>query len=444
MSEKNNFEIYDPNKQKTPDKRPGFTGPSGGYAIEASAGDGGGGSPFGSHSPSAKSVSCIVTFEDVIKKEWQSEMAVDFINKLAERGVNVYVCFDETKSTEKDVAASGIELGGLIKGVSYKPEDKEEFLTDMIKTNDKSVLVTADKKFIENVVMPLRDVDKQVKSVLHEANKGKMLSTLQSLSLNIQYLDQTINPPPLPHSDKLDKLFGKEGGLFEISPTHYNPSKDDGFRRSIPKSDLDYALKNADIQSAKINAGLVSNREAAVAAYVFAEKAHDQWREGKRREDGTFEPTWRGVNGENELRNVTPEMAVGKGLSKDSVVDIANTSFSELPAHWQKDNLAAGEFAAKYYCAIKENPDLLNDKEWMHNAASAIHDAWSKRNSWNDLAKVSFDNLPPEEQEKDVAHLKVMAEIVNNFKSGEYNLEELESKYHINGGEIEKSKEVTG
>ena len=47
-----------------------------------------------------------------------------------------------------------------------------------------------------------------------------------------------------------------------------------------------------------------------------------------KREDGTFEPAWRGVNGEKELKNKSPEDLMAEGYSelaaRGAVIDIAN------------------------------------------------------------------------------------------------------------------------
>lgn len=164
---------------------------------------------------------------------------------------------------------------------------------------------------------------------------------------------------------------------------------------------------------------------------MIGSRLHDAWRAPKQLLDGTFTPTWRGLNGEKNLRDVTPEMAEEMGLPKSAVIDIANSSFDQLNTHWQGENLAAGQFVAQFYPQLKKNPELIHDEKFVHDAASQIHDAWGQRNPWEALATVPFDDLDPVEQEKDIAHLEMLSQMTEQIRSGEIDLDTAEEQFGL-------------
>ena len=80
-------------------------------------------------------------------------------------------------------------------------------------------------------------------------------------------------------------------------------------------------------------------------------------------------------------------------------IDIANTSFDELPEDWKKENILAAEQAL----------DLVK------NALVLIHDRWLERNETDALAeqKLRYANLPKEDKEKD---LSVLQKVLETFQ----------------------------
>ena len=96
-----------------------------------------------------------------------------------------------------------------------------------------------------------------------------------------------------------------------------------------------------------------------------------------------------------------------------SRVDIANTEYEDLPAHWQVDNKAAAETVHDMFTAIGGKVDL-NDPKQYSDAGTIVHEAWLKRNDWvldseygnPDQAK-PFDELSQEEKDKDIRQIEI-------------------------------------
>ena len=70
--------------------------------------------------------------------------------------------------------------------------------------------------------------------------------------------------------------------------------------------------------------------------------------------------------------------------------------FENLTPGWQEENLKAAEVA---YDLVKANIDDIDNK--MEEIADKIHQAWSARNSYSELAKKTYAELPKEEKDKD-------------------------------------------
>ena len=75
-------------------------------------------------------------------------------------------------------------------------------------------------------------------------------------------------------------------------------------------------------------------------------------------------------------------------------VDIANTSFEELPEDWQGENKIAAEIAMQEVFNHAENGNFLDDS-FVEQAAATIHTQWLERNGeWApEEQKKPFDEL---------------------------------------------------
>ncbi|MBR2708731.1 hypothetical protein IKE98_00100 [Candidatus Saccharibacteria bacterium] len=141
-----------------------------------------------------------------------------------------------------------------------------------------------------------------------------------------------------------------------------------------------------------------------------------------KREDGTFEPAWRGVNGEKDLKGKSPEDLMAEGYSElaahEAVIDIANQPYNEYSEYWKEQNRGGAEFliglmderGAEALMALD-----LNDEKARAEYGDLIHENWISRNEWvkdpeygdPKLACV-FAELSPEEQQKDIDQLAVL------------------------------------
>ena len=133
-----------------------------------------------------------------------------------------------------------------------------------------------------------------------------------------------------------------------------------------------------------------------------------------KREDGTFEPAWRGVNGEKELKNKSPEDLMAEGYSEltahESVIDIANQPYNEYSDYWKGQNRGGAEFLINLM--DERGADTLSalnleDEDVRAEYGDLIHENWISRNEWvkdpdygDPKLACSFAELSPEEQHR--------------------------------------------
>lgn len=140
------------------------------------------------------------------------------------------------------------------------------------------------------------------------------------------------------------------------------------------------------------------------------------------REDGTFEPAWRGVSGEAAYRGKSPDDLIAEGWTAEAaataVIDIANSPYNEYSEYWKEQNRGGAEFLVALL--DERGADALSNLDLSDEVArseygSLIHDNWISRNEWvkdpnygnPDQAK-PFDELSPQEQQKDIDQLGVL------------------------------------
>jgi len=133
---------------------------------------------------------------------------------------------------------------------------------------------------------------------------------------------------------------------------------------------------------------------------------HDEWREPRKQEDGSYEP---------RIKVTKDEEWINK--NKKSEVDIANTSFENLPSDWQGENKIAAEIAMQeVFNAVEVNQEL--DEEFIEKASNVIHEKWLERNGeWaSEEQNKPYAELDEEEKDKDRAQIKKAIEIFNKNK----------------------------
>ena len=143
-----------------------------------------------------------------------------------------------------------------------------------------------------------------------------------------------------------------------------------------------------------------------------------------KREDGTFEPAWRGANGEKAYRNKSPEQLMEEGMSeaeaRAAVIDIANQPYNEFSEYWKEQNRGGAEFLIKLI--DEKGADTissldLQDEKTRNEYGDLIHNNWLERNDWvkdpsssEHYKSKPFTELPPDEQQKDIDQLGVTQE----------------------------------
>ena len=139
---------------------------------------------------------------------------------------------------------------------------------------------------------------------------------------------------------------------------------------------------------------------------------HEQWRK-TRFHDGIYEP-----------RLITTKDQKWIDEHGTDQVDIANTSFDQLPSDWQKENLIAGEVAVK----LALEPGMTTEE-----MASGVHDAWLERNGeWAPAEqKLPYEQLSEEEKAKDREQILMAFDLMDKVRNGEIDLEAEAKKYHI-------------
>ncbi|MBQ3353002.1 hypothetical protein IJG89_01460 [Candidatus Saccharibacteria bacterium] len=137
-----------------------------------------------------------------------------------------------------------------------------------------------------------------------------------------------------------------------------------------------------------------------------------------KREDGAFEPAWRGVNGEKALKNKSPEDLMAEGYSElaahEAVIDIANQPYNEYSEYWKEQNRGGAEFLIGLM--DERGADVisgldLEDEKVRAEYGDLIHKNWLERNDWiteSDPKSKPFAELDPEEQQKDIDQLGVL------------------------------------
>ena len=132
-------------------------------------------------------------------------------------------------------------------------------------------------------------------------------------------------------------------------------------------------------------------------------------------------PVWRGSHGEKQLRGVSREQLIGEGYTplqaQAMVVDLANTAYEDLPEHWQETNRVAARDLLAVVALLGEDAIRradLTDEDARLYLGEVIHKNWLAHNAWaqgGDLDR-SFAELPAQEQDKDIAQVRVLKTVL--------------------------------
>lgn len=163
-------------------------------------------------------------------------------------------------------------------------------------------------------------------------------------------------------------------------------------------------------------------------AYSLGSDLHEQWRESRKKEDGTFEPRWK--KSKDEAWNIQ------HGTDD---VDIANCTFAELPKNWQYENLEAAKVVINLmYEKVVTGMDPEIEKREIEETASDVHEAWLYRNDWvfdpnygNPALAVPYFKLSEEEKAKDRNQVIAGIEKIKAYLNGKIDIDSIIKTYGI-------------
>lgn len=135
----------------------------------------------------------------------------------------------------------------------------------------------------------------------------------------------------------------------------------------------------------------------------LARQLHEMWRRPRYRPDSNdFKPRIKITDDEKWLRS-------HDGADE---VDIANTSYEDLPEEWQRENRISAEIAVTLVEEALSTATTL-DTGFVEWASSIIHNKWLERNGeWaSPEQNLPYADLPEEEKEKDRSIIKEAIDI---------------------------------
>lgn len=149
---------------------------------------------------------------------------------------------------------------------------------------------------------------------------------------------------------------------------------------SRPNSSQAYEMAHEDKEAIELTA-------TAIAAQL-----HEDWRKTRLQEDGSYEPRLKSTSDQEWI-------AAHGDVSE---VDIANTSFEDLPADWKAENAAAGEVVATELIIMQRNGTEMTPEK-VEEISAKVHDKWLERNTWAKGGEldVPYADLPEDEKAKD-------------------------------------------
>lgn len=146
----------------------------------------------------------------------------------------------------------------------------------------------------------------------------------------------------------------------------------------------------------------VSSEAHNEAVTALGSRFHEEWRKSRLNEDGTFEPRLKSTKDQDWI----------DAHGGQTEVDIANTSYEDLPSDWQADNKAAAEAVVGIIDQMGGEVNL-DDPDTYSQVGNAIHDDWLSRNgAWApEEQKLPFDELSQAEKDKDIQQMWIAKKV---------------------------------
>ena len=150
----------------------------------------------------------------------------------------------------------------------------------------------------------------------------------------------------------------------------------------------------------------LENKEEIIS---LASRFHEDWRKPRLKEDGTYEPRWKKIKKDQKFIDNAKNSETVKVTADGVEVDIANTSFIDLPFDYQEENLLAAEVVVKLLAEKKS----LSTAE-IEELSSIVHDEWLERNTWakDSELDVPYKDLPELEKAKDRVQVLIGMEVM--------------------------------
>ena len=173
----------------------------------------------------------------------------------------------------------------------------------------------------------------------------------------------------------------------------------------------DILLKDAEYYARAAVERVANKTDEWLKISNIASTFHNKWREGRKNQDGKYEPRWKTVSDEafiNSVKSIKELPANIRIVDGKVEQDIANTNFNELCLDYQIENFEAAQVA--YEVAQKDYT-----KSEAGKVGKIIHDEWLKRNPWAEGSEldVEFVDLINSEKVKDLIHYEIAKDIAN-------------------------------
>jgi len=135
----------------------------------------------------------------------------------------------------------------------------------------------------------------------------------------------------------------------------------------------------------------------SLAVDTLASEFHEDWRKTRLDTDGNYE---------SRIKSTKDEVWIADHGTDQ--VDIANSTYLDLPSDWQAENKAAAGVVVDVMHEYSGNVDL-SDKKTRTTVGDRVHTAWLSRNEWakDGELDVPFDELSQVEQDKDIDQVVV-------------------------------------
>lgn len=186
----------------------------------------------------------------------------------------------------------------------------------------------------------------------------------------------------------------------------------------------DKAGKDHLLYLSEVQEGQIKNLGIAVSG-----KLHDAWQKDRPKtvRDGIeiYEPMFKEVKDEKFIAEHTEDTETIKHKDGKVLIDMANTSFEDLPLNLQKENIETSISLARTYKQNMYDFDKIN----VEIMASKFHTSWMKRNPMeksNAHQHVPYEQLSQEDKNRNLKQVLIVSQEILKDKPHEAALGKIE------------------